>query len=108
MAFVVMELFLNLKGGTLDADDAVCNSMMLTLPADKLSEEMLAKWLRGHIERDSHPGRAQIPVSDWRSARYTNTWTIGICNQQFLHSACLVIFSSTPTHASVTNSDDPP
>jgi hypothetical protein len=25
---------------------------MLTLAAGKLSEEMLAKWLRGHIERD--------------------------------------------------------
>jgi death-on-curing protein len=51
-AFVVMELFLNLNGWTLDADDAVCISMMLTLAAGKLSEEMLAKWLRGHIERD--------------------------------------------------------
>jgi death on curing protein len=51
-AFVVMELFLNLNAWTLDADNAVCISMMLTLAADKLSEEMLAKWLRGHIERD--------------------------------------------------------
>lgn len=51
-AFVVMELFLNLNGWTLDADNAVCISMMLTLAAGKLSEEMLAKWLRGHIERD--------------------------------------------------------
>jgi death on curing protein len=51
-AFVVMELFLNLNGWTLDADDAICISMMLTLAAGKLSEEMLAKWLRGHIERD--------------------------------------------------------
>ena len=51
-AFVVMELFLNLNGWTLDADDAVCISMMLTLAAGELSEGMLAKWLRGHIERD--------------------------------------------------------
>jgi death on curing protein len=51
-AFVVMELFLNLNGWTLDADDAVCISMMLTLAAGKLSEEMLAKWLRGPIERN--------------------------------------------------------
>jgi len=51
-AFVVMELFLNLNGWTLDADDAVCISMMVTLAAGKLSEEMLAKWLRDHIERD--------------------------------------------------------
>jgi death-on-curing protein len=50
-AFVVMELFLNLNGWTLDADDAVCISMMVTLAAGKLSEEMLAKWLRGHIEK---------------------------------------------------------
>jgi death-on-curing protein len=51
-AFVVMELFLNLNGWTLDADDAVCISMMLKLAAGKLSEEMLAKWLRGPIERN--------------------------------------------------------
>ncbi|MGB6477131.1 MAG: type II toxin-antitoxin system death-on-curing family toxin [Candidatus Sulfotelmatobacter sp.] len=50
-AFVVMELFLNLNGWTLDADDAVCISMMLTLAAGKLSEEMLAKWLRGHLAK---------------------------------------------------------
>ncbi len=50
-AFVVMELFLDLNGWTLDADDAVCTSMMLTLAAGKLSEEMLAKWLRGHLSK---------------------------------------------------------
>ena len=50
-AFVVMELFLNLNGWALDADDAVCISMMLTLAAGKLSEEMLAKWLRGHLAK---------------------------------------------------------
>ena len=50
-AFVVMELFLNLNGWTLDADDAVCISMMATLAASKLSEEMLAKWLRGHLAK---------------------------------------------------------
>jgi death-on-curing protein len=48
-AFVVMELFLNLNGWTLEADDAVCISMMLTLAAGKLSEKLLAKWLRGHL-----------------------------------------------------------
>jgi death-on-curing protein len=48
-AFVLMELFLNLNGWNLDASDAVCISMMLTLAAGNLSEEMLAKWLRGHI-----------------------------------------------------------
>ena len=50
-AFVVMELFLNLNGWTLDADDAVCISMMLTLAYGKLSEEMFAKWLRGRLEK---------------------------------------------------------
>ena len=50
-AFVVMELFLNLNGWTLDADDAVCISMMLTLAAGKLSEAMLATWLRGHLAK---------------------------------------------------------
>ncbi len=51
-AFVVMELFLNLNGWTLEADNAACISVMLALAAGKLSEEMLAKWLRDHIERD--------------------------------------------------------
>ena len=50
-AFVLMELFLNVNGWTLDAEDAVCISMMLTLAAGKLSEEMLAKWLRGHLAK---------------------------------------------------------
>jgi death-on-curing protein len=49
MAFVVMELFLNLNGWNLEASDADCISRMLTLAAGNLSEEMLAKWLRGHI-----------------------------------------------------------
>ena len=48
-AFVVMELFLNLNGWNLDASDSVCISMMLTLASGNLSEEMLAKWLRGHM-----------------------------------------------------------
>jgi death-on-curing protein len=50
-AFIVMELFLNMNGWTLDADDAVCISMMLTLAAGKLSEKMFAKWLRGHLAK---------------------------------------------------------
>jgi death-on-curing protein len=51
-AFVVMELFLNLNGWYLEASDAVCISMMQTLAAGSLSEEMLAKWLRGHIAKE--------------------------------------------------------
>lgn len=50
-AFVVMELFLNLNGRTLEATDDVCISMMVALAAGNLNEEMLAKWLRGRIER---------------------------------------------------------
>jgi prophage maintenance system killer protein len=49
-AFVVMELFLNLSGWALDASDAMCISMMLTLASGNLGEKMLANWLRGHIE----------------------------------------------------------
>lgn len=51
-AFVVMELFLNLNGWYLEASDAVCISMMQTLAAGSLSEEMLAKWLLGHIAKE--------------------------------------------------------
>lgn len=51
-AFVVMELFLNLNGWMLEADDAACISTMLALASGDLSENMLAKWLRGHIEQE--------------------------------------------------------
>jgi death-on-curing protein len=51
-AFVVMELFLNLNGWYLEASDAVCISMMQTLAAGSLSEEMLAKWLRGNLAKE--------------------------------------------------------
>jgi death-on-curing protein len=48
-AFVVMELFLNLNGGNLNAEDADCISAMEALASGKLSEKALAKWLRGHL-----------------------------------------------------------
>ena len=51
-AFVVMELFLSLNGWYLEASDAVCISMMQTLAAGSLSEEMLAKWLLDHIAKE--------------------------------------------------------
>jgi death on curing protein len=51
-AFVVMELFLNLNSWALEADDALCISMMLTLAAGNLSEKMFAKWVRGHTQRE--------------------------------------------------------
>ncbi|HYM78006.1 MAG TPA: type II toxin-antitoxin system death-on-curing family toxin [Candidatus Dormibacteraeota bacterium] len=50
-AFVVMELFLNLNGWTLDADEAECISTMESVAAGDLSEKNLAAWLRSHITR---------------------------------------------------------
>jgi death on curing protein len=51
-AFVVMELFLNLNGWNLNADDTECISTMLALAASDLGEKALANWLRDHIEKD--------------------------------------------------------
>jgi death-on-curing protein len=51
-AFVVMELFLNLNGWILNADDADCISTMLSLATGELGEKMLATWLRRHLERE--------------------------------------------------------
>jgi len=50
-AFVVMELFLNLNGWSLEAEDADCISTMEALAAGDLSEKALVTWLREHIER---------------------------------------------------------
>lgn len=51
-AFVVMELFLNLNGWILNADDADCISTMLVLAAGELDEKALANWLRSHLEKE--------------------------------------------------------
>ncbi|SRR5579862_4051187 len=51
-AFVVMELFLNLNGWTLSADETECISTMLSLAAGDLPEKNLATWLRSRIERE--------------------------------------------------------
>ncbi|HTW58195.1 MAG TPA: type II toxin-antitoxin system death-on-curing family toxin [Terriglobales bacterium] len=51
-AFVVMELFLNLNGWALEAEDADCISTMEALAAGDRSEKALATWLRNHIERE--------------------------------------------------------
>lgn len=48
-AFVVMELFLNLNGWTLEANDTDCIATMMALAAGDLSEKKLAEWLREHI-----------------------------------------------------------
>jgi death on curing protein len=50
-AFVVMELFLNLNGCVLNADDAECISTMLTLAAGQLDQEALAAWLRRNLSK---------------------------------------------------------
>jgi death on curing protein len=51
-AFVVMELFLNLNGCTLGADDAECITTMESLAAGELSEQKLANWLRSQLATD--------------------------------------------------------
>ncbi|NQV98578.1 MAG: type II toxin-antitoxin system death-on-curing family toxin [Rhodospirillales bacterium] len=48
-AFVVVELFLNLNGYQLNADDIACVQTFLSLAAGNLSEKDLATWLRAHI-----------------------------------------------------------
>jgi len=50
-AFVVMELFLELNGWSLEADDADCISTMEALAAGDLSEKALAEWLRERVKR---------------------------------------------------------
>jgi death-on-curing protein len=51
-AFVVMELFLDLNGWILHADDADCITVMESLAAGNLGEKALAGWLREHIEQE--------------------------------------------------------
>ena len=51
-AFVVMELFLNLNGWSLEADDAECISTMESLASGDLAEKELATWLRSHRMRE--------------------------------------------------------
>jgi death-on-curing protein len=50
-AFVVMELFLNLNGWVLEADDAECISTMQALASGDLGERGLVSWLRHHLAR---------------------------------------------------------
>jgi death-on-curing protein len=50
-AFVVMELFLNLNGWILEADDVDCISSMESVASGDLPERDLAAWLRSHIKR---------------------------------------------------------
>lgn len=52
-AFVLMELFLNLNGWILEANDADCIATMLAFAAGDLSEENLAAWLRQRSKTNS-------------------------------------------------------
>ncbi len=47
--FVLLELFLNLNGLDLTADDVDCVTMMLSLASGTLTEQELAAWVRAHI-----------------------------------------------------------
>ncbi|HUX45686.1 MAG TPA: type II toxin-antitoxin system death-on-curing family toxin [Terracidiphilus sp.] len=49
VALVVMELFLELNGWSLVADDADCVAAMQELAAGAMTEEALAAWIRAHI-----------------------------------------------------------
>jgi death-on-curing protein len=50
-AFVGLELFLNLNGWTLSADDASSIAIMEALASGSLSEDELAAWVRQHLVR---------------------------------------------------------
>src|SRR5215472_14321272 len=57
-AFVAMELFLNLNGWILTADDADCIATVQSLAAGGLSEKTLSAWLRRNTEQQ-HPQSAE-------------------------------------------------
>jgi len=48
-ALVVLELFLELNGSVVTADDVACVVVILTLADGSLSEAGLADWVRRHI-----------------------------------------------------------
>lgn len=48
-AFVVTELFLNLNGYELTADDASCVLKMLKVASGEISEEEFAAWIRASL-----------------------------------------------------------
>lgn len=50
-AFVALELFLELNGFSLTADDRQCVVVMLSVASGAFSEDELAGWVRGHIDR---------------------------------------------------------
>ena len=50
-AFIAIELFLALNGGTLSASDADAAITMLAVAAGKIDETGLAEWIRRHAKR---------------------------------------------------------
>jgi death-on-curing protein len=61
-ALVVSELFLNLNGYELTADDAACVMTFQALADGSLSETELAAWLRANIDQGGAEGGATSPV----------------------------------------------
>jgi death on curing protein len=49
-AFVAVELFLDLNGFALGADDADCVLTMLRLAAGEIGEDGFAAWIRRHLQ----------------------------------------------------------
>jgi death-on-curing protein len=49
LALVVSETFINVNGGTLDADDAELVLTFLAVAAGELSEESLGEWFRARL-----------------------------------------------------------
>jgi death on curing protein len=50
IALVALELFLNLNGFELTADDAQCVLVILSLASGAFSEDELADWIRKHLK----------------------------------------------------------
>jgi death-on-curing protein len=50
-AFVTMELFLDLNGWTLTADDADCITTTEAIAAGQMTEADLAAWIRAHMAK---------------------------------------------------------
>jgi death-on-curing protein len=50
IALVALELFLELNGFTLVADDAQCVIVILSLASGAFSEDDLAEWIRRHLK----------------------------------------------------------
>ncbi len=52
-AFVAVELFLNLNGYNLNADDSDCVLTMLKLAEGSIAEKKFALWIREHMQKQS-------------------------------------------------------